>query len=316
MAQSYVAVAGEALIDLVPETGPGRYRAVPGGSPANVAVGLARLGCRTQLMARLSDSGFGRQIRTHLAENAVGLDLAVRTVDPSTLAVVSLDERGAATYDFYAEATADFGWQDDELPDRLPDGALALCTGSIAVFREPGASALDRLLRRERDGGSATVVLDPNLRPALIGSRERVHARWRELVALADVVKASDEDVAWLHPDDDPADVVADWSADGPALVVLTRGDAGALAVTADDVVAEIPAVPVDVVDTVGAGDSFTAGLVDTLRRHDLLGRRNRDAIAGLDQEALTAVLDRAARIAAITCGRQGADPPTYDEVD
>ncbi|WP_203336373.1 carbohydrate kinase family protein [Nocardioides limicola] len=314
--ESYVAVAGEALIDLVPDTTTGSFRAVPGGSPANVAVGLARLGCRTQLLGRIAASGFGPQIREHVAGNGVGLDLAVSTSDPATLAVVSLDAAGAASYDFYATGTADFGWTDADLPARLPDGVQALCTGSIAVFREPGAAALHRLLVRERETGRSTIVMDPNIRASLIGEQQTVAARWRELIALADVVKASDEDIAWLHPGADPEDVLADWVSAGPAVAVVTRGGAGAVAITAAGARISVPAVPTTVVDTVGAGDSFTAGLVDSLRRHDLLGGDRTAHLAAASDDVLTTVLERAARIAAITCGRQGADPPTHREVD
>lgn len=315
MTEPSIMVAGEALVDLVGEAD-GRYRAVPGGSPANVAVGLSRLGAPTHLLARLGTGAFGRLIRTHLTGNGVRLDHAVDAAEPATLAVVSLDELGGASYDFYADGTADWEWRTEELPAELPAGTLALCTGSIALARRPGAAALVDLVRREHERGEVTVVLDPNLRPALLGSPEEVARHWDELVASADVIKVSDEDLRRLAPDRDPASLAASWAQRGPALVVLTRGGDGAHGVTAGGVEAVVDAHPVDIIDTVGAGDAFTAGLVDSLRLAGLLGGRSRTALASMDASRLRDVLDRAVLVAAITCGRRGADPPTAAEID
>ncbi|NEE01671.1 carbohydrate kinase family protein [Phytoactinopolyspora halotolerans] len=315
MTEEQIVVAGEALIDLVAEPG-GVYRPVPGGSPANVAVGLARLGARTQLLARLGSGAFGRLIREHLEDNRVGLDHAIDADEPATLAVVSLDAAGHATYDFYAEGTADWQWSPDELPDPLPAGTVALCTGSIAAARQPGSPAILQLLRRERERGTAAIVLDPNLRPALLGPPEDVREQWDTLIDLADVVKVSDEDLAWLVPGTGTAEIAKSWAERGPALVVVTRGGDGSVAATAGGTTVEIAAAPVDVVDTVGAGDSFTSGLVDSLRLRGLLGADARQRLAALGAEELRPILERSARIAAITCGRRGADPPTAAEVD
>lgn len=309
-----IVVAGEALIDLVADPD-GRYRPIPGGSPANVAVGLTRLGGTTELLARLGTGVFGRIVRAHLEDNGVGLAHAVSTDDPATLAVVALDDQGRAAYDFYVEGTADWGWSADEVPDPLPDGTLALCTGSLAVAIEPGASVLADLLRREHGRGEVTLVLDPNVRPALLGSPEQARPTLEALVALCDVVKVSDEDLEWLAPGEDVAAVAAGWAGLGPALVVVTRGGEGALAVTPAGASATVPAPAVDVVDTVGAGDAFTAGLVDTLRLRDLLGRGRHERLAALGEGDLADVLRRAALVAAITCGRAGADPPTAADV-
>ncbi|WP_106539487.1 carbohydrate kinase family protein [Haloactinopolyspora alba] len=307
-------VAGEALIDLVAEPD-GRFRPIPGGSPANVAVGLSRLGGTASLLARLGTGAFGSTIRAHLEADGVDLAHAVTTSDPATLAVVTLDEHGRAAYDFYAEGTADWGWTADELPDPLPDGTLALVTGSIAAAREPGASALLELLRRERRRGEVSLVVDPNLRPSLLGPRDAVRARWDDLIGLADVVKVSDEDLEWLVPGAPPAEVAADWAGRGPSLVVVTYGADGALGVTSAGTSVRVRTPPVDVVDTVGAGDAFTAGLVDGLRLAGLLGRPGEDRLAGTGADGLRAVLDRAALVAAITCARAGADPPTAAQV-
>lgn len=309
-----VFVAGEALIDLVADPD-GRYRPIPGGSPANVAVGLARLGAATHLLARLGTGSFGAVVRAHLQANDVSLEHAVETDDPTTLAVVSLDEHGRAGYDFYAEGTADWGWRDDELPDALPGSTRALVTGSIAAAREPGASALLRMIRREHERGLVSVVLDPNLRPTLLGAHDEVRARWDELIGLADVVKVSDEDLAWLLPGRPPADVAADWAARGPGLVVVTRGPDGAVGVTSSGTEVAVATPAIEVADTVGAGDAFTSGLVDSLRLDGLLGHDGRARLAELREPQLRTVLERAALVAALTCARPGADPPTAAEL-
>lgn len=309
-----IVVAGEALIDLVADAD-GRFRAIPGGSPANVAIGLARLGVRTEFLGRFGAGRFGDIVRAHLAGGGVGLSYAVMTAAPSTLAVVSVDDGGHATYDFYVEGTADWGWSGQDLPAALPRDALALCTGSLAVVMEPGATALTDLMRREHDRGAATVVLDPNVRPPLAGPRIRARDRVEAQVALADVVKVSEEDLSWLAPGESAERVTAGWLDRGPAMVVLTRGAQGAAAVTSGDVRVRVPAHQVDVVDTVGAGDAFTAGLVDALRRRALLGEQAHDRLVRCGERTIRDVIEHASLVAALTCARRGADPPTAAEV-
>jgi fructokinase len=309
-----IVVAGEALVDLVLEPD-GRYCPIPGGSPGNVAVALARLGASTQLLSRLGADTFGRLIRHHLAANHVRLDYAVDASEQTTLAVVSLDAAGQAHYNFYADGTADWGWIGGELPDQLPAGTLALVTGSLAVCREPGASALIDLINREHQRDDVSVILDPNIRPTLLGPRTAVQARWAELIGLADIVKVSDEDLAWLIPDVPAVDIAAAWVTQGPAVVVVTCGQAGAFGLTSHGITADVRPPLVDIADTVGAGDAFTAGLVDSLRLADLLGYGTRPMLADLGEKALGRLLQRATLIAAITCERRGADPPTAAQV-
>jgi fructokinase len=302
-----VAVAGEALMDMVP-AGDGLFEAAPGGSPANVAVALARLDVPARLLARLSDDVLGRRLRRHLAANDVDLSHAVQAGEPSSLAVVALDEQGVAEYDFRVDGTADWQWSDEELADALDGPVVALHSGSLALTRAPGASALARLLARARE--RATVSYDPNCRPLLMGSSDEELERVERLVALADVVKVSSEDIAWLSPGSSPARVAADWLARGPSLVVVTLGPDGALACAraAGEVVR--PGQPVEVVDTVGAGDAFTGALLAGLHRRDLLGAEQRPALAALDAATIADVLDEAVLASAMTCTRRGADPP------
>jgi fructokinase len=170
-------------------------------------------------------------------------------------------------------------------------------------------------VRREHDRGRVTVSYDPNVRPKLLGDPLRARPDIERLVALSDVVKVSNEDLRWLYPDRSDEDIARAWLAAGPALVVVTRGEGGVYAVSAD-VELRRPAASIDLVDTVGAGDSFTSGLLDGLRRADLIGGPRRVALAAIDESTLVSVVDSAALVAAITCSRTGADPPTRAEVD
>ncbi|MCU1692176.1 MAG: Fructokinase [Frankiales bacterium] len=302
-----VVVAGECVVDLV-AAGRRTWTSHPGGSPANVAVGLARLGVPTGLLARLSSDVFGGLLREHLTDAGVDLALAVDAAEPSTLAVASLDDAGVARYDFWVEGTADWQWTDDEL--QVPDGVAALHTGSMALELEPGASRLVALLERSRD--RLLVSYDPNVRLARRGPREAGLAAVERVVGLSDVVKVSSEDLAWLLPDVPLEDVLRRWRGLGPALVVVTDGGEGALALGAGAVL-RVPPVPVDVVDTVGAGDAFTAGLLAGL---DDAGLLDREALRAADDVALRGVLDLPARVAALTCGRAGAQPPTRADLE
>jgi fructokinase len=307
-----VAVAGEVITDLVPAGDDGLFRAAPGGSPANVAVGLARLGVPVRMLARLSRDVLGQRLREHLAANGVDLSHAVTAAEPSSLAIVVLQPDGSAAYDFRVDGTADWQWTDGELADAL-DGATALHVGSLALTTPPGGAVLRGLAGRARE--TATVTFDPNVRHLLMGSAGQVMAVVDEVLAVADVVKASSEDLAWLAPDRPVQEVAAAWQARGPALVVVTRGGAGAVAVGRSSGVVERPGVPVDVADTVGAGDSFMAALIAALHERGLLGAERREALGLLDAHAVAAVLDEAITASAITCSRLGADPPTAAEL-
>ena len=199
-------------MDMVPAGG-GLFEAAPGGSPANVAVALARLDVPVRLLARLADDVLGRRLRRHLVANDVDLGYAVHAREPSSLAIVALDEHGVPEYDFRVDGTADWQWTDDELAGALDGPVVAVHSGSLALAREPGASALTRLLARARE--RAAISYDPNCRPLLMGSPEAELERVERLVALADVVKVSSEDLAWLVPGCPPEHVAADWLARG-----------------------------------------------------------------------------------------------------
>ncbi|PSL55777.1 fructokinase [Saccharothrix carnea] len=303
-----IIVGGEALVDLVPDH-VGGYRPLPGGSPANTAVGIGRLGTRTALLARLAEDRLGAVLRHHLETSNVELDLAVTSCAPTTLAVVDLDADGVADYSFYIDGCADGGWRVADLPASLPPGAALHVGGSFALAVEPMAAAFETLLHREHP--HRVITFDPNIRPVLVRDDTAVRARLRRWLGLTDVLKVSADDLRWIAPDRPLADVVAEWHELGPALVVVTRGGDGVYASGPNGAV-DLPAVRVDVADTVGAGDAFMAGLLAALDRDDLL---TRPGLATVDPARLAVVLAYAQRIAAITCTRPGADPPWFDEL-
>ena len=300
-------VVGEALVDLVGPRGGRTLEAHPGGSPANVALGLARLGDLVTLKTRLGRDAFGEMVTGHLEASGVDVDRGPDDGAATSLAIATL-AAGIASYDFRIE------WALGSLGP-LPVESRCLHTGSLATILPPGAADVVDLLEREHRRGRVTVSYDPNVRPALLGDPDRARPGIERLVALSDVVKVSDEDLGWLYDGRGDEEVAREWLASGPAVVIVTRGGAGVYAVSAGLEVRR-PAKPVDLVDTVGAGDSFTSGLLHGLQRADLLGGARRDGLAAIDEATLISVVDTAAVIAAITCSRPGADPPTREEVD
>ncbi|WP_252441107.1 carbohydrate kinase family protein [Pseudonocardia humida] len=306
-------VAGEALVDVVPAPVDGYFEMAPGGSPANVAVGLSRLGVRARLLARIAEDMLGVRIREHLAANGVELDHAVTATEQTSLALVAVGPDGGATYDFRVDGTADWQWTPAELDGALDGPVVAVHSGSLALTTPPGAAALRELLSRA--AATATVSYDPNCRPMLMGEPADVLGGVHELLAVADVVKVSAEDLEWLHPGRTPESVLEDWLGRGPALVAVTLGGDGVIAGTAAGLRSRRPGVPVQVVDTVGAGDTYSAALLAGLHRRGLLGADARPALRAIDEPTLDALLDEAAVAAAITCSRRGADPPTADEL-
>jgi fructokinase len=300
-------VVGEALVDLVGRRGGRTLEAHPGGSPANVALGLARLGDPVTLKTWLGRDAFGEMVRAHLQASGVRVDGGPDDGAATSLAIATL-AAGIASYDFR------IAWEVGALPP-LPAETRCLHTGSLATVLHPGAADVVDLVEREHRRGRVTISYDPNVRPALLGEPVQARPAIERLVAVSDVVKVSDEDLRWLYGDRSDEDVVREWLASGPAVVVVTRGGAGVYAVSAD-LELRRPAAPVDLVDTVGAGDSFTSALLHGLGRAGLIGGARRDGLAAIDEATLTSVVDTAALIAAITCSRSGADPPTREEVD
>jgi fructokinase len=297
------AVVGEALVDVV------NGSAYPGGSPANVALGLARLGRPVQLWTRLGRDPYGNLVLEHLQRS--GVVVPVDSIDdvPTSTAIATLDERGSATYEF------DIFW-DVNLPEDLPADVVALHTGSLATALAPGRDAVAALIRREHDRQQRTISLDLNVRPSLVDDRGELLDLLAQLIPWANVVKMSEEDLDYLWPNDAPRAVAEQLVSQGaPTLVVVTRGGDGALAATPRTVV-EVPVPDVEVVDTVGAGDAFTAGLLDALAGADLLGADRTAALGRAADDTVRGLLEAAGLVAAITCRRAGANPPTADELE
>ncbi len=297
-----VLVVGEALVDLIRRPGEPDDARV-GGSPLNVAVGLSRLGVAAELLTHLGDDAYGELVTEHLAANGVGLVDGSVAPGPTSTARATIGDDGAAAYDFA------IAWA---LPAVPPLATELVHTGSIGAVLEPGASVVVDTVTALRP--VATVSYDPNVRPQLMGDRDDARRQVEAMVALADVVKASDEDVAWLHPGAGIAEVARRWLDLGPALVVVTRGGEGAYAVTAAGPV-EVIAPAATVADTIGAGDSFMAGLLVALVDAGLAGREREAALRALAGEELRRVLTFAAACAAVTVSRPGADPPRRAEL-
>jgi fructokinase len=311
-----VIVVGEALVDIAggaPEEAGGglAMTAHAGGSPANVAVGLARLGIPTQFAGRISRLGLGPFLRTHLEASGVDIGLCVQAPQPATVAIVGVDDAGMAVYSFYVEGTADWQWERAELPAN--NAGAAIHTGSLAIALEPGAHVVAAWIAEQRARGDVFISLDPNVRPALVlglaGYRERLDS----LIAKAHLVKVSDEDLRALEPDVAPLATATAWAERGPQLVVVTHGAGGATALAAGAKPVHSAGIPVGILDTIGAGDAFTAGLLAFLGEHDAL---RVDSSAMRDPQMLAAALRFAGRVAALTCTRSGADPPWRDEME
>lgn len=303
-------IIGEALVDVVKRPD-GTVETHPGGSPLNVAIGLGRLGRAAGLLTWLGDDDHGALVRAHVATSSVTLLEGSTGATSTSVATATLDATGAASYEF------DLDWR---VPAdvAIPADVIVAHTGSIAAVLEPGATGVARLISAARE--QATVTYDPNARPTLMGNPAHARVTIEAQVALADVVKVSDEDLEWLltgeAADNAAIDALArEWATRGPSFVVMTRGGDGATAFTADGRELSITAPRVEVADTVGAGDSFMGGLIDGLWSANLLGAQRRDALRAISDDVLTQILDRCARIAGITVSRPGANPPSRAEL-
>ena len=290
-------VCGEVLIDILP-TGP-----VVGGGPANTAKALARLGHDVNFIDGISSDAYGQSARAELLRDGVNLDLAQLSDKPTCTATVTLDAAGAASYEFLIDGTATFDFEASWLPDPYRYQPQVLHIGTLVTVIEPGASALYDWAMQVAE--FAPIIFDPNIRPSVQPDRDLYEAAVEKWAALSAVIKVSDDDVAWLFPGQSIDEVASRWISDGVFLVVVTRGANGLVGFTADGRV-EVPGVKVDVVDTVGAGDTVGAIVVEAMVAHGLIELRG---------DLLRDVLVRAAAAAAITCSRQGAQPPYKHEL-
>ena len=280
-----------------------------GGSPLNVATGLARLGHHSRFLTKLSSDLYGRRMRAKLESDGLDLSTCIDTDRNTTLAIIEKNSDGSARYVFYTDGTADCSLTVEELPKVLPDDVRVLHFGSYSTAIEPTATALHALAARE--SGRRLVSYDPNLRTMVVPDMEVWHARFNAFASVASLVKASDEDIESLHGAGAEERFVADCFARGAGLVFVTRGVNGGSGYAPDGRSTHAPGVKVDVVDTVGAGDTFQAVLLHWLGAHGHVG--DDGAVAG--EVDLEACLSLALKAAAITCSRAGADLPTLAEV-
>ena len=295
-------VVGEVLIDLISNSE--NRKPVVGGGPANTAKALAKLGIDTHFIDGISNDKYGQMAKDELVSAGVRLDYVKYSDKPTCLAIVSISESGSATYEFVIENTATFDFAHDWLPNPKTDRPSLLHIGTLATTIEPGASALFEWAQSVAK--FAPMVFDPNIRPAVISDREQYLAQVERWVAISSAVKVSDEDIRWLYPSIEIEQVVNNWFTKGPSLIVVTYGDKGLNGYRKGEVVS-VEAVQVKVVDTVGAGDTVGAILVEAIVK---------DGLDSLNGVRLKTMLKRAAKAAAITVSRVGANPPTSEELD
>ena len=294
-------VVGEVLIDLIPD---GTERiAVVGGGPANTAKALAKLGITTQFIDGISSDKYGQMALKELHKDNVRLDFAHFSDKPTCLAIVSLSNTGSATYEFVIEGTATFDYSPSWLPDPLSNKPVLLHIGTLVTAIEPAASILHNWASDLAK--VAPIVFDPNIRPAVMGNRGEYVKQVERWIDIATAVKVSDDDIYWLYPDKSIDDVAKDWLAKGAKLVVVTFGDKGLAAFSKSEKIS-VPVQKVIVADTVGAGDTVGAILVEAIIESGL---------ENLHGEVLRKMLERAAKAAAITVSRTGAVPPTLEEI-
>ena len=295
-------VVGEVLIDLIPE-GVDR-KPVVGGGPANTAKSLAKLGIDTQFIDGISTDGYGQMAKDELVSAGVKLDYVKYSEKPTCLAIVSLSDSGSATYEFVIENTATFDFNSKWLPEPQTDLPSLLHIGTLATVIEPGASVLFEWAKSSAK--VAPIVFDPNIRSAVISDRDKYVMQVDRWVSISSAIKASDEDIKWLYPFLEIEQVVNDWLTKGPSLIMVTYGDKGLTGYRKSEMVS-VDAVKVKVADTVGAGDTVGAILVEAIVKDGL------DSLAGVRLETM---LKRAAKAAAITVSRVGANPPTSEELE
>ncbi|WP_030680184.1 carbohydrate kinase [Streptomyces rimosus] len=310
-----IVVAGEALIDLVPSSqspsGDGPLPALlprRGGGPYNTALALGRLGSPAAFCSRVSTDTFGEELLRGLRADGVNISLVQRGPEPTTLAVADISPDGSAGYGFYADGTADRLFA---LPPELPDATRAVSFGTCSLVLEPGASAYESLMRRSAQRGIFT-ALDPNIRAGLIADADAYRARFRSWLPHVTLLKLSEEDAEWLAGSQGVAAAVKDWLTAGPAAVVLTRGGAGLSVRTPGGDEIAVPGERIEVADTIGAGDTVNAALLHRLDAH---GALSPGALAALSPDAWRDILGFAARAAALTCSRPGAQPPYATEL-
>jgi fructokinase len=300
-----IVVAGEALVDVVLDHSD-RLLGHPGGGPYNVARTIGRLEQPAVYLGRISTDRFGQRLRRELEDDGVRLDAVVPTADPTTLALAEMDGGGIASYRFYTAGTSTPGLTPEDALGALPERVAMLHVGTLGLVLEPMAGALEAVVREASD--ETLVALDPNCRPAVIDDVPAYRERLSRILRRTDLLKASEDDLAWLAPDQDPTGAARAFLHEGPAVAVVTRGPRGALVVTPSEVIT-VPAAPARVIDTIGAGDAFGGAFLAWWHEH-ALGRTELG-----DRDAVVEATTFACLVAARTCERAGAVPPRASDL-
>lgn len=309
---SNILVIGEALIDVV-HTPDGQKQNIVGGSPANTAVALARLGVNTFMKSRTSTDDYGVIIRQYLENENVDLSLGVIGKEPSTIINAFIQNDKSAKYEANLIGASDFGWTDDEL--KFSDNNFSFVhLGSLTSYVEPGASEIEKWFAKLRKDSNLLLSFDPNIRHPLDGQKsEEVRNRAKRLCVISHIVKASNEDFEWIFETNNYKDCAKNLIDHGTAIVIITSGKNGAWVITSDKNEIEIPAQNIQVIDTIGAGDTFSAAFLAQLINQDVTSLQK---LKTLEKTALEVMLNNCAHAAGITCSRQGANPPFRSEVN
>jgi fructokinase len=317
-----IVVIGEALIDLIEDKSTaGRYQAVVGGANANVAIALARAGAKQQLLARISSDAFGQKIRQRLVDNKVGLDYAIAANEPTSVAIASIGSSGGASYSFYVENTADWGWTNNELPTQqtMADiGATALQFGCLTMAMPPGNAVVEAWAKDYFDKDLLTLSHDVNVRPALGFDRDSERVRVERVNSFSHLIKASDDDINWLYRLEAGSNVdqiAWDWIGDSAKIVFVTRGGDGASIYRNNKTKLDVSSRKVKVQDSVGAGDTFCANTLAQLQQIGALGSGAFERLAGLTDKQLIEIAKVSSVAASMACEKTGAEPPTDSEL-
>jgi fructokinase len=317
-----IVVIGEALIDLIEDKSTaGRYQAVVGGANANVAIALARAGVKQQLLARISSDAFGQKIRQRLVDNKVGLDYAIAAKEPTSVAIASIGSSGGASYSFYVENTADWGWTNNELPTQQTMaslGATALQFGCLTMAMPPGNAVVEAWAKEYFEKDLLTLSHDVNVRPALGFDRDAERSRVERVNSVSHLIKASDDDINWLYglePGSNVDQIAWDWIGDSAKIVFVTRGGDGASIYRRNKTKLDVPSRKVKVQDSVGAGDTFCANTLAQLQQIGALGSGAFERLAGLTDKQLVDIAKVSSVAASMACEKTGAEPPTDAEL-
>lgn len=317
-----IVVIGEALIDLIEDKSTaGRYQAVVGGANANVAIALARAGVKQQLLARISNDAFGQKIRQRLVDNKVGLDYAIAAKEPTSVAIASIGSSGGASYSFYVENTADWGWTKQELPTQqtMNDlGATALQFGCLTMAMPPGNAVVEAWAKDYFEKDLVTLSHDVNVRPALGFDRDAERIRVERVNSFSHLIKASDDDINWLYglePGSNVDQIAWDWIGDTAKIVFVTRGGDGASIYRKNRTKLDVASRKVKVQDSVGAGDTFCANTLAQLQQIGALGSGAFEKLEGLTDQQLIGIAKVSSVAASMACEKTGAEPPTDFEL-